>query len=699
MPNAFGGQSQRFDGVVQAIRQSQASLWKWINPDSEILRAAKEANPNITNIVRIYTGAPTVDDKVQHPDPERYGYDYATLVYSQVQDPAHMDLLESENEINDHYGDLTEFIKRTSAFLVGFSRRAKELGFRPLGPNFSTGYPEVYVPNSDYELWPNAWQGLSDGLRALRDSNGALSIHEYDSPDLFRLWSDTKQRGYLVGRHKAIYECLPSDLQSLPLYITEFGIDWLTQGVEGGFWHNRDENAYQFMIEQNREVWRRIYSTTPQLRGISQFLWGTTDPHFTEYDMRLTDPSIAGFTAFFGETLPPSTPMLTPFVPTHYPFSRVYPISQLFGANPAYYAQFGLPGHDGTDFACPVGTPFCGVASGVVSLVSQSGVYGWHITVTHPDGYQTLYAHMSRFDVKQGDSVKGGTQLGLSGQSGNVTGPHLHISLMHPGTTYVDANGVSWPYNLYDPSAINSIPPTGVIIVSTPQERINHAWQSTNIVYNPDAAFPKIAQKQGLGRPVGNEYNYVSAGGSRLVGQGFERAFLEALESDVLAAKAYDWLTGLEYVPSVTPPPVTGIPPYSFPQVLTDNGACGEEGQPIASKPFYRINSAVVRQGVSAFAKVQLMGKGAQIVNLFPDGHGEVFSLVDNGEVQFNFGATSAFSNPCTGPFTLFVAEGAVKDPVTKAVTWKNILSDKVKSVGDWQAEHSEFTIQFKQVV
>ena len=49
------------------------------------------------------------------------------------------------------------FIKRQNAFLVGFARRAAQLGFRPLGPNFSTGYPECYIKGTNYQLWPNAW--------------------------------------------------------------------------------------------------------------------------------------------------------------------------------------------------------------------------------------------------------------------------------------------------------------------------------------------------------------------------------------------------------------------------------------------------------------------------------------------------------------------------------------------------------------
>lgn len=301
MSHSYGEQHQTFAGLNQLYAQAHPAVAKFIDPDDNIARLVKQLSPNTTTIVRVYTGQPTVDDAGQHPDPERYGYDYATRVYAAVKDPAHMDLLESENEPNDHYNNLTEFIKRLNAFLVGFSRRARELGFRPLGPNFSTGYPEVFVPGSDYVLWPDAWRGLTDGLLALQSAGGALGLHEYDAPDLLRLWSAAKQRGYLVGRHKAVYAALGADLQSLPLYLTEFGIDYLVYGVDGGFWHNRDENAPTWMVDQMRQAWSEVYSTTPQLKGICQFLWNRNDPRWEEYDCARTTTSVQTFTDYLKE--------------------------------------------------------------------------------------------------------------------------------------------------------------------------------------------------------------------------------------------------------------------------------------------------------------------------------------------------------------------------------------------------------------
>ena len=72
MPNLFGAQSQRFEGVVQAVAQSQCACWKVISPDSDILKAIKQASPRTKTIVRTYTGQPTVDDAGQHAIPRTW---------------------------------------------------------------------------------------------------------------------------------------------------------------------------------------------------------------------------------------------------------------------------------------------------------------------------------------------------------------------------------------------------------------------------------------------------------------------------------------------------------------------------------------------------------------------------------------------------------------------------------------------------
>ncbi|WP_419997163.1 M23 family metallopeptidase [Streptomyces boninensis] len=99
-------------------------------------------------------------------------------------------------------------------------------------------------------------------------------------------------------------------------------------------------------------------------------------------------------------------------------------------------ARYGQPGnlwiaghHTGVDLAVPTGTPVQSVGPGRVSEVSTWGSYGHHIKVLMDDGKYVLYAHLSRIDVSTGDRVGPGTSLGLSGATGNATGPHLHFEV------------------------------------------------------------------------------------------------------------------------------------------------------------------------------------------------------------------------------------------------------------------------------
>lgn len=94
--------------------------------------------------------------------------------------------------------------------------------------------------------------------------------------------------------------------------------------------------------------------------------------------------------------------------------------------------------HNGIDLANRPGTPIRAAASGrVVHIESQVGNYGRFVIVRHPDGFQTLYAHLDGFSVRSGQYVDRGTVLGTMGNTGRSTGPHLHFSVIHNGT-FVD---------------------------------------------------------------------------------------------------------------------------------------------------------------------------------------------------------------------------------------------------------------------
>ena len=125
-------------------------------------------------------------------------------------------------------------------------------------------------------------------------------------------------------------------------------------------------------------------------------------------------------------------------------------ITQQFGVNPHNYAQFGLPGHDGIDIRARTGTKIYCVAPGEVSMADndpRGSAYGIHVRVSHQEGYLTIYAHLQKTVVHEGQRVEAGTLLGLADSTGNSTGSHLHLGLRKDGSNYKN-----WPYDIVDPT-------------------------------------------------------------------------------------------------------------------------------------------------------------------------------------------------------------------------------------------------------
>ena len=100
---------------------------------------------------------------------------------------------------------------------------------------------------------------------------------------------------------------------------------------------------------------------------------------------------------------------------------RFHPISQKWRA------------HLGTDFAAPTGTPARTVGDGVVSFAGVQGGYGNVVIITHRSGHETVYAHLSKINVRVGEKVSQSQTIGLVGSTGWSTGPHLHFEFRVDG--------------------------------------------------------------------------------------------------------------------------------------------------------------------------------------------------------------------------------------------------------------------------
>jgi murein DD-endopeptidase MepM/ murein hydrolase activator NlpD len=119
-------------------------------------------------------------------------------------------------------------------------------------------------------------------------------------------------------------------------------------------------------------------------------------------------------------------------LPTALPLAQDFSITSGFGvrADPMTH-QPSM--HEGIDFVAPVGTPVLATADGKVLRSGFSGAYGEMVDVLHADGFVSRYAHLSRRHVNEGDKVERGQLLGLLGNTGRSTGPHLHYEVMYQG--------------------------------------------------------------------------------------------------------------------------------------------------------------------------------------------------------------------------------------------------------------------------
>jgi murein DD-endopeptidase MepM/ murein hydrolase activator NlpD len=111
-------------------------------------------------------------------------------------------------------------------------------------------------------------------------------------------------------------------------------------------------------------------------------------------------------------------------------------ISDVFGSERIFNGKTSSP-HQGLDFRVPSGTPVMAMNDGTVLLARLLYFEGNFVVLDHGQGLLTLYLHLSEFKVKEGDRIKRGQVIGLSGGTGRATGPHLHAAVRWQGT-YLD---------------------------------------------------------------------------------------------------------------------------------------------------------------------------------------------------------------------------------------------------------------------
>ncbi len=111
--------------------------------------------------------------------------------------------------------------------------------------------------------------------------------------------------------------------------------------------------------------------------------------------------------------------------------------------------------HTGVDFTAPTGTPVYSPGNGIVKTVERNRHgYGLMVVIDHGYGYETLYAHLSKFNVRKGQEVKRGEIIGFVGNTGVSTAPHLHYEVIRQGKK---VNPVNYFFNDLTPEEFEYI--------------------------------------------------------------------------------------------------------------------------------------------------------------------------------------------------------------------------------------------------
>jgi len=326
------------------------------------------------------------------------------------------------NEPDATNGDRSAIDRYTTAFLD----RLRQHGLRGGAFNFSTGHPRTVdgTPNTqaDYTVFEGSRQAIVRG-------HHIAVAHIYG----------TAAVPLAPGHYDRLRSCPWQDVEWV---VGEFGID---EHVIGGGEHH----GYLVPFADNPATYcgwldgAIMGIADPRIHSYQVFTYDYSKP-WDSFDVRVVRSALESYPwREYVQPVPQPHNVYVPIVgggPTQpkpqqpAPRALAWPcagvVTQRFGENPANYARFGLPGHNGLDIGAPQGTSIRAVAEGEVVWVDTDPDYGNYVRVYHQAlGFHSFYAHLSSAGCAVGQHVKQGQEIGKMGSTGNSTGPHLHLEI------------------------------------------------------------------------------------------------------------------------------------------------------------------------------------------------------------------------------------------------------------------------------
>ena len=309
-------------------------------------------------------------------------------------------------------------------YTIAFLDECWALGLRGGALQLSVGWPGNNGPGT-----PPDWAPYAGVESAILRGKHALVLHEYWNPN-----GPGDGWGWYAGRWMACP-------WQVPVIIGECGVDMgvvqdpSTLTGPRGWQGNVSAAVYGAQCAEYVRRCQddpRFFSATVFTTDFQSGEWGSFDTEPARNDIVANVGGLPAAQWFVGNM--PTPPDPTPEPPSPEIGALVHPLPQMGYRITQHFNQaledYASGRHNGTDFGAAGGTPVRSIADGVVAFTGVDADYGNYVRVYH-DEYKahSFYAHLSRIDVQQGESVAAGATIGAVGSTGNSTGPHLHLEL------------------------------------------------------------------------------------------------------------------------------------------------------------------------------------------------------------------------------------------------------------------------------
>ena len=314
------------------------------------------------------------------------------------------------------------FCQRLAEFTIKAAELSHGIGMKVVGGNLAEGGPGGITPTEEANLFCALAPGLAEC--------DYWSQHAYWVPDGY----PHKEAGY--NRYHALrYQtnrayALARGIKLPKVILSEGGWDFGIVGKPKCGWRTySDWNRYFADLKRFADD----LAQDPDVVTCTLFVSGSNEDWTSfEIDEAQAREVLAYKPCVAQEPPPPVAAKLTIARPL--PSNRGS-VSQVFGADVDEYQKYGFAGHEGLDYRVPVGTKVFACAPGKVihagapSLANAN--YGTYVVVNHGK-FESWYCHLSSVSVQVGQIVEQGQTVGLSGNSGKSTGPHLHFAIRVP---------------------------------------------------------------------------------------------------------------------------------------------------------------------------------------------------------------------------------------------------------------------------